>query len=77
MECADYVICNKTDMLKDKAQLEQLISIVSSLNPLSTVIPCEQGKVRAGNTDHIYHVMSLRVTDHSMTGYGYITEVLR
>jgi G3E family GTPase len=45
VECADYVVCNKTDMLKDNSQLTQLISIVSSLNPLSTVIPCEQGKV--------------------------------
>ena len=47
VECADFVVCNKTDMLTDKAQLEQLISIIASLNPLSTVVPCEQGKVRA------------------------------
>jgi len=32
-------------MLPDKAQQEQLSSIVASLNPLSTVVPCELGKV--------------------------------
>ena len=32
-------------MLPDKAQQEQLISIMASLNPLSTVVSCELGKV--------------------------------
>lgn len=45
VECADYVVLNKSDMLTDKAQQEQLASIIASLNPLSTVVPCEHGKV--------------------------------
>eukprot|EP00955_Chlamydomonas_euryale_P094387 364852-Chlamydomonas_euryale.AAC.9 len=46
VECADFVVLNKTDMLPNEEQLEQLVSIVSTLNPLATVIPCQQGKGR-------------------------------
>lgn len=45
VECADFVILNKTDMLDDQAKLDQLVAIVVSLNPLATVIPCQQGKI--------------------------------
>ncbi|GAX79064.1 hypothetical protein CEUSTIGMA_g6504.t1 [Chlamydomonas eustigma] len=45
VECADYVVCNKMDMLIDPSQLEQLMSIVASLNPLASVMSCQQGKV--------------------------------
>eukprot|EP00195_Chlamydomonas_chlamydogama_P007941 CAMPEP_0202896436 /NCGR_PEP_ID=MMETSP1392-20130828/5445_1 /ASSEMBLY_ACC=CAM_ASM_000868 /TAXON_ID=225041 /ORGANISM="Chlamydomonas chlamydogama, Strain SAG 11-48b" /LENGTH=565 /DNA_ID=CAMNT_0049581799 /DNA_START=114 /DNA_END=1811 /DNA_ORIENTATION=- len=45
VECADYVVLNKTDMLADEEKQAQLVAIVSSLNPLATVIPCTQGKV--------------------------------
>ncbi|GFR40301.1 hypothetical protein Agub_g483 [Astrephomene gubernaculifera] len=44
IECADFVILNKTDMLGE-AQREELAAIVASLNPLATVIPCTQGKI--------------------------------
>ncbi len=40
---------NKTDMLAKPEQLEQLIAIISTLNPLATVIPCQQGKVMEGD----------------------------
>ncbi len=36
IECADFVILNKTDQL-DAGQLESLKGIASSLNPLSKV----------------------------------------
>lgn len=45
VECADFVVLNKTDLLQGSEQLEQLVSIVSMFNPLATVIPCERGKV--------------------------------
>jgi hypothetical protein len=54
IECADFVILNKTDMLPADASgsraeaLGQLMAIVSSLNPLATVMPAQQSKVRAG-----------------------------
>ncbi|GLI70159.1 hypothetical protein VaNZ11_014971 [Volvox africanus] len=44
IECADFVVLNKTDML-DEAQREELSAIVASLNPLATIIPCVHGKV--------------------------------
>ncbi|KAF6258022.1 CobW/HypB/UreG domain-containing protein [Scenedesmus sp. NREL 46B-D3] len=49
VECADFVLLNKVDLLPggtDGEALEQLSAIVSSLNPLATVIACEQAKVR-------------------------------
>lgn len=46
IECADFVTCNKSDML-DEANLAKLLAIVSSLNPLATVISCERGQVRS------------------------------
>ncbi|KAF8057105.1 yciC [Scenedesmus sp. PABB004] len=48
VECADFVLLNKVDMLPGGLEgetLEQLTAIVSSLNPLATVIACEQAKV--------------------------------
>ena len=33
--CADYVVLNKTDLLKE-GELEQLQAIVASLNPFAT-----------------------------------------
>lgn len=47
VECADFVVANKTDMLPKQEQLDQLIAIISSLNPLATVMPCQNGKVSA------------------------------
>jgi G3E family GTPase len=49
VECADFVLLNKVDLLPGGTEgeaLEQLSAIVSSLNPLATVIACEQAKVR-------------------------------
>lgn len=49
IECADFVLLNKTDLLPGGLEgeaLEQLQDIVASLNPLATVIACEQAKVR-------------------------------
>ncbi|WIA33984.1 hypothetical protein OEZ86_007079 [Tetradesmus obliquus] len=48
VECADFVLLNKVDLLPGGVEgeaLEQLSAIVSSLNPLATVIACEQAKV--------------------------------
>jgi hypothetical protein len=48
VECADFVLLNKTDLLPGGLggeALEQLTAIISSLNPLATVIACEQAKV--------------------------------
>eukprot|EP00951_Prasinocladus_malaysianus_P002449 scaffold17311_cov47-Prasinocladus_malaysianus.AAC.1 len=35
IECADFVLLNKTDMLKQKPQLDNLIAIAGALNPLA------------------------------------------
>lgn len=48
IECADFVLLNKVDLLPGGLEgeaLEQLQAIVSSLNPLATVVACEQAKV--------------------------------
>eukprot|EP00878_Enallax_costatus_P003472 GHUV01003685.1.p1 GENE.GHUV01003685.1~~GHUV01003685.1.p1 ORF type:complete len:386 (+),score=120.96 GHUV01003685.1:639-1796(+) len=48
IECADFVLLNKVDLLPGGLEgeaLEQLQAIVASLNPLATVIACEQAKV--------------------------------
>jgi G3E family GTPase len=48
VECADFILVNKVDLLPGGAEgeaLEQLMAIVSSLNPLATVIPCQQAQV--------------------------------
>lgn len=48
VECADFILLNKVDLLHGGAEgeaLEQLSAIVSSLNPLATVIACEQAQV--------------------------------
>ena len=44
VECADFVVLNKVDMLEKKV-VESLEAIVSSLNPLAKVYTCEHGKV--------------------------------
>lgn len=38
LECADYVLLNKTDLLEE-GQLDELRPIVASLNPFATVRP--------------------------------------
>lgn len=48
IECADYVVLNKCDML-DAPMVKSLVAIVSSLNPLATVIECEHGRVPVGD----------------------------
>ncbi|KAG2438247.1 hypothetical protein HYH02_010946 [Chlamydomonas schloesseri] len=45
IECADFVVLNKTDMLPDEAARAEMAAIVASLNPLATVIPCTQGQI--------------------------------
>mmetsp|Transcript_2194 Transcript_2194/g.3610 ORF Transcript_2194/g.3610 Transcript_2194/m.3610 type:complete len:598 (+) Transcript_2194:105-1898(+) len=51
VECADYVLLNKTDLMAAAAPapapgpLEELVAIISSLNPLASVVPCTEGKV--------------------------------
>ncbi len=53
IECADFVVLNKTDLLPPAPAppapppLDELVAIVSSLNPLATVVHCAQGQVRA------------------------------
>jgi G3E family GTPase len=44
VECADFVVLNKCDMLEDKV-VGSLEAIVSSLNPLAKVFACEHGKI--------------------------------
>ncbi|KAK2075863.1 hypothetical protein QBZ16_001605 [Prototheca wickerhamii] len=44
IECADYVVLNKTDLL-DEATTGSLSAIVSSLNPLAQVVTCQHGAV--------------------------------
>ena len=44
VECADFIVLNKVDMLEKKV-VDGLEAIVSSLNPLARVFTCEQGKV--------------------------------
>ncbi|KAG2437513.1 hypothetical protein HXX76_006161 [Chlamydomonas incerta] len=45
IECADFVVLNKTDMLPDEAARAEMAAISASLNPLATVIPCTQGQI--------------------------------
>lgn len=48
VEVADFVLLNKVDLLPGGMQgeaLEQLQAIVASLNPLATVIACQDAKV--------------------------------
>lgn len=46
MECADFVLLNKTDLAPGGADgVAQLTAIASSLNPLAHVIPCQNGVV--------------------------------
>ncbi|KAK9866837.1 hypothetical protein WJX84_011588 [Apatococcus fuscideae] len=44
IECADYVLLNKVDLLGNE-NLDSLSAIVSSLNRLAEVVACEQAKV--------------------------------
>ncbi|CAL8471986.1 g11528 [Coccomyxa elongata] len=50
IECADFVLLNKIDTLKE-GQLDSLVDIAKSLNPLAKVIGCEQGRV---NLDEVF-----------------------
>jgi G3E family GTPase len=45
VECADFVILNKTDLLDDD-KVQQLQTIIATLNPLATVITSQHGQVR-------------------------------
>jgi G3E family GTPase len=44
IECADFVVLNKGDML-DAPTMDSLKAIVGSLNPLARVVACEHGQV--------------------------------
>lgn len=44
VECADFVVLNKCDMLDEKV-VGSLEAIVTSLNPLAKVFACEHGRV--------------------------------
>ncbi|KAJ1473717.1 CobW/HypB/UreG, nucleotide-binding domain-containing protein, partial [Baffinella frigidus] len=44
VEVADYIVLNKSDRLSDE-RMNQLSSLVSSLNPAASVVACEFGKV--------------------------------
>jgi G3E family GTPase len=49
IECADIILLNKVDLLPGALEgeaLEQLQAIVSSLNPLATVMACQDANVR-------------------------------
>uniref|UniRef100_A0A061RBY9 Cobalamin synthesis protein n=1 Tax=Tetraselmis sp. GSL018 TaxID=582737 RepID=A0A061RBY9_9CHLO len=45
IECADVVVLNKTDLLKQADMLENIKAIVGSLNPLCQVAACERGVI--------------------------------
>jgi G3E family GTPase len=47
--CADYVVLNKTDLLKE-GELEQLQAIVASLNPFATArtVPAKSDSSSSG-----------------------------
>lgn len=47
VECADFIVLNKIDMLDDHT-LDSLSAIVSSLNPLARVVKCQWGEVPVG-----------------------------
>ncbi|WPT13898.1 Putative metal chaperone YciC [Picochlorum sp. SENEW3] len=44
IECADFILLNKCDLLDEKT-VDSLEAIMTSLNPLARVIPCEHGNV--------------------------------
>lgn len=44
LECADFLLLNKTDLLKE-GQLDELRGIVASLNPFAEVKACQHGRV--------------------------------
>lgn len=44
VECADFVILNKVDLL-DGDKVEQLKSIIATLNPLATIITAQYGQI--------------------------------
>eukprot|EP01024_Parvocaulis_polyphysoides_P020126 TRINITY_DN1927_c0_g1_i1.p1 TRINITY_DN1927_c0_g1~~TRINITY_DN1927_c0_g1_i1.p1 ORF type:complete len:562 (-),score=51.92 TRINITY_DN1927_c0_g1_i1:288-1892(-) len=43
VECADFIILNKTDLMNESG-LEQLKEVIQSLNPLGKSVSCEYGK---------------------------------
>lgn len=50
LECADYVLLNKMDLMPE-GQLASLQAVVSSINPLASVIACRDGAV---STDQVF-----------------------
>lgn len=45
IECADFIVLNKTDQLAKAEMLDNLKAIASALNPLAQVVPVERGKI--------------------------------
>mmetsp|Transcript_36548 Transcript_36548/g.91927 ORF Transcript_36548/g.91927 Transcript_36548/m.91927 type:complete len:374 (-) Transcript_36548:46-1167(-) len=45
VECADYVVLNKTDLLEGQEQQLSLKATVATINPTAHVLSCEWGKV--------------------------------
>ncbi|KAF5828317.1 CobW/HypB/UreG, nucleotide-binding domain-containing protein [Dunaliella salina] len=49
IEVADFVVLNKMDLLEQQGggqeKKDELIAVISTLNPLATVVPCANGQV--------------------------------
>jgi len=45
VECADIVLINKTDLLKNAFELELVKKIISSVNPTAKIITCVRGDI--------------------------------
>jgi len=51
IECADVIVLNKTDQLRQAAMLDNLKAITAALNPLAQVVAAERGRV---NVDSVF-----------------------
>ena len=45
MECADIVVVNKADLLKNDAEVRLVEKVIRSVNPTAQVLSCIKGKV--------------------------------
>jgi len=45
VECADYILLNKVDLVKKQSDIDLMIKILGSINPTAKVYTCAKGKV--------------------------------
>ncbi len=45
VECADYILLNKVDLIKSQNDIDLMIKILASMNPTAKVFTCTEGKV--------------------------------